>query len=169
MEQLIQFIRLFTLTDQAAAERLAPRLALVLTDPAAYQTQFGEELLERGIDRGLPGQELRDVALIDALLSEELVWEADWQDAADYLAGGLNETLARQGRSAQLAEQALAARRLVGPEALDALQDALEPLGLALVLFTLDSDSYALSVVADAEAEAARKLATALDFTLAVY
>ena len=169
MDSLPQFIQLFTLGDHAATARLEPRLALVLRDPAAYHAQFGEELLERGIAGDLPVQELRDVALIDALLSEELVWEADWQDAADYLAGGLNETLARQGRPAQLAEQALGARRLVGPDALDALQDALEPLGLALVLFTLDSDSYALSVVADADAETARQLAAELGFTLAVY
>lgn len=166
---LKQFIQLFTLSDAAATARLEPRLALVLADPAAYQAQFGEELLERGIDSGLPVQELRDVALIDALLSEELVWEADWQDAADYLAGGLNETLAHQGRPKQLAEQALGARRLVGPDALDALQDALEPLGLALVLFTLDSDSYALSVVLDSQAEEARRLAAELGFTIAVY
>jgi hypothetical protein len=57
----------------------------------------------------------------------------------------------------------------VGSDALDALQDALEPLGLALVLFTLDSDSYALSVVADDQAEQARQLAAELSFTLAVY
>ncbi|MGI4832907.1 MAG: DUF6630 family protein [Janthinobacterium lividum] len=169
MDSLTQFTELFTLGDHAATARLAPRLALVLADPVAYQAQFGEELLERGIEGGLPVQELRDVALIDALLSEELVWEADWQDAADYLADGLNETLARQGRPEGLASQALGARRLVGPDALDALQDVLEPLGLALVLFTLDSDSYALSVVADGQAEETRQLAGALGFTLAVY
>jgi hypothetical protein len=162
-------MQLFTLGDQEATTRLVPRLALVLADSTAYHAQYGEELLERGIEGDLPMQELRDVALIDALLSEELVWEADWQDAADYLAGGLNETLARQGRPAHLDEQALGARRLVGPDALDALQDALEPLGLALVLFTLDSDSYALSVVADDQAEQARQLAAELSFTLAVY
>lgn len=169
MNSLASFIQLFTLGDQAAAARLGPRLALVLADPAAYHAQYGAELLERGIGGGLPAQELRDVALIDALLSEELVWEADWQDAADYLAGGLNETLTRQGRPARLSEPALGARRLVGPDALDAVQDALEPLGLALVLLTLDSDSYALSVVADADAEAARQLAAGLSFTIAVY
>jgi len=166
---LTTFLQLFTLAEHAATTRLAPRLALVLADPAAYHAQYGEELLERGIEGGLPAQELRDVALIDALLSEELVWEADWQDAADYLAGGLNETLARQQRPARLPEQALGARRLVGPDALDALQDALEPLGLALALFTLDSDSYALSVVADADAETARQLAAELGFSVAVY
>lgn len=155
--------------DHAATARLEPRLTLVLTDPVAYQTQFGEELLERGIESGLPEQELRDVALIDALLSEELVWEADWQDAADYLAEGLNETLARQQRPQRLDEKTLRTRRLVGPDALDTIQDLLEPLGLALVLFTLDSDSYALSVVADDQAENTRRLAAELGFTVAVY
>ncbi|NML66466.1 hypothetical protein HHL22_14745 [Hymenobacter sp. RP-2-7] len=169
MDSLTQFLQLFTLGDHAAAARLEPRLALVLADPAAYHAQFGEELLERGIEGDLPVQELRDVAMIDALLSEELVWEADWQDAANYLAGGLDEILTRQQRAGRLGEQALGARRLVGPDALDALQDALEPLGLALVLFTLDSDSYALSVVADGQAEDTRQLAAALGFTLAVY
>lgn len=169
MESLSRFIKLFTLGDHAAAERLAPRLALVLTDLVAYQTQYGDELLERGIASGLPAQELRDVALIDALLSEELVWEADWQDSAADLSYGLNETLAQQNRPARLPELAPSRAAATGPDALDLLQDLLEPLGLALVLFTLDSDSYALSVVADAEAETTRQLAAELGFTVAVY
>ena len=169
MDSLSSFLQLFTLTNHAATERLQQRLALVLADPAAYHARYGEELLERGIAGDLLVQELRDVALIDALLSEELVWEADWQDAADYLAEGLNETLGQQQRPERLDEQAFTARHLVGPDALDAIQDAFEPLGLALVLFTLDSDSYALSVVADADAEKARRLAAELGFTVAVY
>lgn len=169
MSSLSAFLQLFTLGNHAATARLEPRLALVLADPAAYHARYGEELLERGIAGDLPGQELRDVALIDALLSEELVWEADWQDTADYLAEGLNETLGQQQRPERLDEKALATRRLAGPDALDAIQDSLESLGLALVLFTLDSDSYALSVVADADAEKARQLAAELGFTVAVY
>jgi len=169
MSSLSAFLQLFTLDNHAAIARLEPRLALVLADPAAYHARYGEELLERGIEGDLPVQELRDVALIDALLSEELVWEADWQDTADYLAEGLNETLGQQQRPERLDEKALATRRLAGPDALDALQDLLETLGLALVLFTLDSDSYALSVVADDQAEEARRLAAELGFTVAVY
>ena len=169
MDTLSSFLQLFTLADHAATERLHTRLALVLADPAAYHARYGEELLERGIEGDLPVQELRDVALIDALLSEELVWEADWQDTADYLAEGLNETLGQQQRPQRLDEKALGARHLVGPDALDAIQDLLEPHGLALALFTLDSDSYALSVVADDQAEEARRLAAELGFTVAVY
>ena len=48
-DSLNQFIQLFTLTDTAATQRVSERLALVLADPAAYQTQFAEELEERGI------------------------------------------------------------------------------------------------------------------------
>ena len=169
MDSLTTFIQLFTLADQPATERLAERLALVLRDPAAYEAAYTEELAERGIVAGLSAQELRDVALIDALLSEELLWEADGQDPAGDLAYGLNETLTRQGRPARLDEKALAARATTGPEALDAVQDALEPLGLALVLLTLDSDSYALSIVAEADAETTRQLAAELSFKLAVY
>jgi hypothetical protein len=109
------------------------------------------------------------VALIDALLSEELLWEADWQDSVDDLTYGLNETLTQQGRSERLAEPTAARRATTGPEALDSLQDALEPLGLALVLLTLDSDSYPLSVVADEQAEKTRQLAKELGFGITVY
>ena len=55
------------------------------------------------------------------------------------------------------------------PEMLDAIQEALEPLGLALVLLTLDSDSFPLSVVAEEQAEEVRRLAQELGFTLTVY
>ena len=166
---LTQFIQLFTLSDEAATERISQRLTLAIQDQAAYQAQFEEELEERGIETMLPAQELRDVALIDALLSEELLWESDWKDSADDMAYGINETLAQQSRPDRLTEQALAGRAVTGPEALDTVQEALEPLGLALVLFTLDSDSYPLSVVAEAQAEELRNLAKQLGFELAVY
>jgi len=169
MDSLNSFVRLFTLDDAAAAQRVGERLALVLRDPATYQAQYAEELAERGIVGALPAQELREVALIDALLSEELLWEADWQDAITDLAYGLNETLARQNRAERLDEQAFAGRASTGPEALDMLQEALEPLGLALVLLTLDSDSHALSVVAESQVAEMRSLAQQLGFGLTVY
>ncbi len=168
-ESLTQFVQLFTLTDAAATQRVAERLSLALSDPAAYQEQFAEELEERGIVASLPAQELRDVALIDALLSEELLWEADWQDPAADLVYGINETLTQQGRPERLAEPVAGRHATTGPEALDILQDMLEPLGLALLLLTLDSDSHALSVVAEADAETARQLIVELGFTVAVY
>ena len=169
MDSLIFFVRLFTLTNVAAAQRITERLALVLGDPAAYQAQYAEELEERGIVGALPAQELRDVALIDALLNEELLWEADWKDQVADLAYGLNETLTQQGRAERLAEQAFSGRATTGPEALDALQEALEPLGLALVLLTLDSYSHAITVVAEAQAEELRSLVKQLGFEMAVY
>ena len=69
-ENLSRFVRLFTLNDTAATQRVSERLALVLRDVAAYQEQFAEDLEERGIVAALPTQELRDLALIDALLIE---------------------------------------------------------------------------------------------------
>jgi hypothetical protein len=166
---LTQFIQLFTLADTAVTARLTERLALVLRDPAAYQDEYAEELAERGIETALPAQELRDVALIDGLLSEELLWEADWQDPATDLIYGLNETLAQQGRAERLAEPTSGRATTTGPEALDIVQDLLEPLGLALVLLTLDSDSHALSVVAETQVEETRSLAQQLGFGLKVY
>ena len=166
---LSQFLQLFTLTDTAATERLTARLVLALRDPAAYQAQYAEELAERGIEAELPAQELRDVALIDALLSEDLAWESDWKESASEMAEGISDILTRQQRPTALAIAEPTGRITPGPEQLDAVQDALEPLGLALVLFTLDSDSYPLGVVADADAETARQLAAELGFTIAVY
>jgi hypothetical protein len=168
-DNLTQFIQLFTLADDEATKRIAERLSLVLQDPASYQSHYAEELAERGVETTLPAQELRDVALIDGLLSEELLWEADWQDPTGDLVYGLNETLAQQGRTERLAEPTGARAATTGPEALDAVQDLLEPLGLALVLLTLDSDSHALSVVAEAQVETLRSLANELAFTLMVY
>lgn len=165
---LTQFIALFTLADTDAAARMSERLRLVLDNPAAYQAQFAEELEERGIETTLPAQELRDLALIDALLSEDLAWESAWEESADDIAAGLNHILKQQNRSHAL-PPALAGRREPGPEQLDTVQDVLERLGLALVLFTLDSDSYPLGVVADAQAEETRRLAQELGFGLTVY
>ena len=165
MDSLIGFIRLFTLGDDAPTQRLAERLALARRDPAAYQAQHAEELAERGIEAALPPQELHDVALVDALWSEDLLWEADWQDPAAEVAAGLQEIIEQQKRPQRLAVAGAA----TGPEMLDSVQEALEPLGLALVLLTLDSDSYPLSVVADAQAEELRGLARELGFTLTVY
>jgi hypothetical protein len=169
MDSLNAFVRLFTLDDMAAAQRIGERLALVLRDPVAYQAQYAEELEERGIVGALPQQELRDVALIDALWSEDLAWENDWKDSLDDMSQYVNETLVKQGRTHLLDEDALALNAATGPEALDVLQDALEPLGLALVLFTLGGDSYPLSIVAEAEAETTRQLAATLGFKVAVY
>jgi hypothetical protein len=164
---LTQFIQFFTLADSEASQRIGERLALVLRDPSAYQAQYAEELAERDIVAELPAQEMRDVALIDALLSEDLLWESDWQDPAADTAEGLNDILAQQKRAGRL--RLANSRSASGPDLLDAVQDALEPLGLALVLLALDSDSYPLSVVADAQAEDARRLAQDLGFTLTVY
>ena len=166
---LHQFVQYFTGANAAAAKRVNTRLALALADPAVYRAQFAEELAERGMAGALPAQELRDVALIDALLAEDLAWESDEQDTPAELAAALNDILTEQGRGVALAPGALADRRGAGPEQLDAVQDALEPLGLALVLFTLDSDSYPLGVVANAQAEAARQLAETLGFGVVVY
>ena len=142
---------------------------LAIQDPAAYQMQFAIELEERDIATALPAQELRDIALIDALLSEDLAWESDWKDTAPAIAEGLNEILARQNQDWRLQPTTLAGRREPGPEQLDTVQDALEKHGLALVLFTLDSDSYPLSIVADSNAENARSWAQELGFRVTVY
>ncbi|WP_460501386.1 DUF6630 family protein [Hymenobacter agri] len=166
-ENLSRFVQLFTLNDADATQRVRERLALVLTDAAGYQEQFAEELAERDIVTELPTQELRDVALIDALLDAELIWECDWQDTAAWLIVGINEVLMQQRRTRWPNEPARPS--VIGPEALDIVQDLLEPCGLALVLFTLDADAYALSVVADAQAEEARQLAKELGFGITVY
>ena len=166
MNSLNDFVRLFALSDVEAAQRIELRLALALRDSAAYQVQYAEELAERGMEGGnLPAQEVHDVALIDALLSEDLLWESDYQDPATETAEGLNDILAQQQRPERLRVAAAA----TGPDALDALQDALEPIGLALVLLTLDSDAYPLSVVAETQAEEARNLAQNLGFGVTVY
>jgi hypothetical protein len=166
---LTQFVQLFTLANTEATQRVSERLALVLRDPSAYAEQFAVELEERDITVVIPEQELRDVALIDALLSEDLLWEADVNDPLTDLIYGINETLAAQGRSERLQELPVTHRPVTGPDALDALQDALEPLGLALVLFRLDSDAYPLSVLANEQAEEARQLAQELNFGLDIY
>lgn len=168
-ENLSRFVQLFTLNDAEATQRVVERLALALRYPSSYQEQFAEELEERGIVAALPAQELRDLALIDALLSEELLWESDWKDSAADLVYGINETLTQQKRTVRLNEPASGRATVTGPEALDIVQDLAEPLGLAVVLFTLDSDSYALSVVADAQAEETRQLAQELGFGITVY
>jgi hypothetical protein len=168
-KSLTQFVQLFTLANTEATQRVSERLALVLRDPAAYAEEFAEELEERDITVVIPEQELRDVALIDALLSEDLLWEADVNDPLTDLIYGINETLAAQGRSERLKELPVTHRPVTGPDALDALQDALEPLGLALVLFRLDSDAYPLSVLANEQAEEARQLAQELNFGLDIY
>ncbi|WP_426060655.1 DUF6630 family protein [Hymenobacter sp. B1770] len=168
-DSITTFVKLFTLDDGPATQRVSERLALVLRDPEAYREKFEEELEERGIVAPLPPQELRDIALIDALLSEDLAWESDWNDTAPTIAENLNDVLERQHRDLKLQPAALIGRREPGPEQLDTVQDALEKLGLALVLFTLDSDSYPLGIVAEEQVEQARSLAKELGFEVVVY
>jgi hypothetical protein len=168
MDSLNIFVKLFTLGDTAATQRIEARLTLALRDPAAYQAQYAEELAERGMEDALPVQELHDVALIDALLSEDLLWESDYQDPTADTAEGLNDILERQGRPERL-RLASGRNAASGPELLDTMQDALEPLGLALALLTLDSDAYPLSLVADERAEEVRQLAKELGFGVTVY
>ena len=169
-ENLSRFVQLFTLNDTDATQRVDERLTLVLRDPIAYQEQdlYADELEQRDIVTRLPAQELRDIALIDALSSEGLAWESSMREPTEMLMEELNEVLAIQKR-VEVDGSALAGRRNTGPEVLDYLQDLLEPLGLALVLFTLDSDSYALSIVADAQAAETRELAQELGFGVTVY
>ena len=97
------------------------------------------------------------------------MWESDWKDIAADLVYGVNETLTKQQRPMRLAEPARNRATVTGPEALDIVQDLAEPVGMALVLFTLDSDSYAVSIVADEQAEEARQLANELGFGVTVY
>ena len=169
-DTLSSFVQLFTLTDANATQRVSERLTLALRDPIAYQEQdlYADELEQRDIVTELPAQELRDIALIDALSSEGLAWESSMREPSEMLVEGLNEVLTIQKRP-EVNESAFIGRRNTGPEVLDYLQDALEAQGLALVLFTLDSDSYPLSVVADAQAEQARQLAKELGFGVTVY
>ncbi len=169
-ENLSRFVQLFTLNDTDATQRVSERLALALNDPATYQEQdlYADELAERDIVTELPAQELRDIALIDALSSEGLAWESSMREPTEMLLEGLNEILALQKRT-EVRKSASAGRRNTGPEVLDYLQDELEPLGLALVLFTLDADAYPLSIVADAQAGETRELAKELGFELVVY
>ncbi|OGX83854.1 DUF6630 family protein [Hymenobacter glacialis] len=169
-ENLSRFVQLFTLNDAEATQRVSERLALALQEPAAYQEHdlYADELAERDIVTELPAQELRDIALIDALTSEGLAWESNMREPTEMLVEGLNEVLTIQNRT-QVDKSTLASRRNTGPEVLDYLQDTLETKGLALVLFTLDSDSYPLSVVAEDQVEHTRKLAKELGFELVVY
>ncbi|MFC7670177.1 hypothetical protein ACFQT0_24530 [Hymenobacter humi] len=113
---LSQFVQFFTLEDQAATQRVSERLNLVLRSPESYVEQYEEELAERGIVLALPPQELRDIALIDALLMEDLAWESDWDDIAPNIAEGLNAILTRQKRTHALQPTALTGRREPGPE-----------------------------------------------------
>ena len=169
MKSMTAYVQLFILTDSEATARITERLALVLKDPAAYQAEYAEELAERGIETKLPAQELRDVALIDALFNEDLLWEADWKDSAADMAEGLNEVLERQKQPVMLNFAPVVGNYHFGPEQLDDLQDALEKLGYALVLCTLGSDSFPLSLVAEEQVETTRALAEELGFKIMVY
>ncbi|NVO84666.1 DUF6630 family protein [Hymenobacter terrestris] len=164
--ELLPFINIFTLGDKAATQRLAARLDLVLTDAAGYAGQFAEELAERGIESEIASQELRDIALIDALLAEDLAVECDWKETAGEIIDNLNHVLSQQERALVLEAQHVGAEEELGPEQLDLVQDTLEPLELALVMFDLDGDSYPLSVVAQEQAEDLAAKAQLLGFKL---
>ncbi|SDX74702.1 DUF6630 family protein [Hymenobacter psychrophilus] len=164
--ELSAFLDLFTLGDAAATQRLADRLNLVLTDATGYAAQFAEELAERGIESEIASQELRDIALIDALLAEDLAVECDWKETAGEIIGSLNYVLTRQKRPPLTETTDLGADEDLGPEQLDLVQEALEPRELALVMFSLDGDSYPLSVVAQEVAEDLAARAQQLGFKL---
>ena len=161
---LLAFLKLFGAGD--AAPKLAQRLQLVLTNPAEYATEFAEELTERGIEAAIPTQELRDLALLDALLSEDLAVECDWQETAGDMLSSLNYVLIRQGKPLLAEAPDLGTNDEIGPEQLDLVHDTLEPLGLALVQFSLDGDSYPLGIVALEQTEELATQARQLGFKL---
>ncbi|RFP63946.1 hypothetical protein D0N36_16850 [Hymenobacter lapidiphilus] len=164
--ELLAFLDIFTLGDTAATQRLAVRLNLALTDAAGYATHFAEELAERGIESEIAPQELRDIALIDGLMAEDLAVECDWKETAGDMLSSLNDVLTRQGRPLLAEVPDLGTDEELGPEQLDLVQDALEPRELALVMFNLDGDSYPLSVVAQEQAEGLTTRAQQLGFKL---
>ena len=163
---LTAFLNTFAVGDPTVTPRLVARLALALTDPAGYAVQFAGELAERGIEGAVEPQELRDLALLDALLAEDLAVECDWQETAGQMVENLNYVLTQQGRQPLVLPQQPDAEDELGPEQLDLVQDALEPLGLALVLFALDGDSYPLSVVTQDQTENLLQQADQLGFKL---
>lgn len=163
---LSAFLNTFAVADTTVTPRLGARLELVLTDPAGYAAEFAGELAERGMEGTVDPQELRDLALIDALMAEDLAVECDSQETAGQMAESLNYVLTQQKRQLLVLPANLGAEDELGPEQLDLVQDALEPLGLALVLLTLDGDSYPLSVVAQDQTENLLAQAQQLGFKL---
>ena len=165
---LPHFLQLFTLTDATATERLTARLALVLHDPAAYQAQYAEEFSISSRTELMEPQYLRDQALSEGLLNEELLANCDWKESAAEMAEHLNDVLTRQGRHEQLAVEPESDDYEVGVEQLDMVIEALEPLGLVLVEFDSGSDSYWMTVVAQEHAGLLRELADKLGFQLSL-
>ena len=164
--ELSAFLNTFAVADTTVTQRLVARLELVLTDPVGYAAEFAGELAERGMEGAVDPQELRDLALIDALMAEDLAVECDCQETAGEMAEILNYVLTQQGRQLLAQPQDLGAEDELGPEQLDLVQDALEPRGLALVLLTLDGDSYPLSVVTQDQTENLLSQAQKLGFKL---
>lgn len=164
---LPQFLQLFTLTDTAATERLTARLELVLREPVAFQARYAAEFSAAVGATVLEPQYLRDHALSEGLLNEELLANCDWKESAAEMAEHLNDVLERQGRRERLdVEDESDDDYDVGVEQLEIIEEAVDKLGLVLVELDSGGDAYWLTVVAQEQAGLLRELADKLGFQL---
>lgn len=151
---------LSTPEDRAAvlAETLLARDA-----PQDYFDRFADALYQRGIE------DVHEVdfwlALTDALEKTGNLRESDWKTEGGEIAYLLQRLAGKRGLT--LSDDAcrpLAARAFDSVEAFAAdIRALLQPFGLTAVYLDIDSDSYPLCLIPDAQVAQARALARGLD------
>ena len=129
------------------ADALGAEVRLALLQPDAYLAQFGDALMQRGIES--PQDVTPWLALVDGLDSREQCAEMDWKLDMDELIASLNGLRAAKERSIVL--DALATSENFGADALEEAAALLRPHGVALVTFDIESDCYPLVLLPSAQ------------------
>lgn len=144
------------------ADALGAEVRLALLQPDAYLAQFGDALMQRGIES--PQDVTPWLALVDGLDSREQCAEMDWKLDMDELIASLHGLRGAKERSIVL--DALASSENFGADALVEAAALLRPHGVALVSFDIESDCYPLVLLPSAQVAPIQALAQKVGHTI---
>lgn len=146
-------LALVTVSEKLAfgVEGITENVKLAAESPQQYVEKFANELEERGISEPFEG--LPWIALVDALLDNQLASEIDWAEEIDDVMYVIDQLLQRKQLPSidwtPLQEEYDDESET--DEFLEAITVALKKQSLALAYLDIDSDSFVLIIVKDHE------------------
>ena len=146
---------------------LPEEVLLAANDPHAYLEQFGDDLLQRGIEE--PERVSFWLALVDGLLSRQALFGFDWKDQAENLAGGLDLLMRRRDVSVDWQPlTSMGDDYRPTTDYAEVIQKILRTAGLVAVWLDTESDEYPVCIIEASQLDAAQSFASALGQRIAV-
>ncbi|MFS0725606.1 DUF6630 family protein [Paenibacillus sp. 1P07SE] len=151
----------------AGESAVAQEVGEALNYPAVYREKHEERLEERGLATETVPL-LAWIALVDALIAQELALEIDWKDDGDTVLYAIGKLLDRKQLLAETRQLPSKAALEGKPthESLQACHDRLLAQDVALACLDIDSDSYVLVVVPAGQFDELQELAAEAGYRL---